>query len=72
MSTCATSPLIGLQVGCSGTTVETLSYDIWGIPVLSCRWSFGLCEGCCVTGTVLLYWMICWDGGVGVGWGMKL
>jgi hypothetical protein len=45
MFTCVISHLIGLQVGCSGAIVETvLSYDIWRIPVLSCRWSFGLCR----------------------------
>jgi hypothetical protein len=53
MFTCVIFHLIGLQVGYSGTVVETLlSYGIWRIPVLSCRWSFGLCRGCCVSGTV--------------------
>jgi hypothetical protein len=53
MPPCVISLLIGLQVGCSGAVVETLlSYGIWRIPVLSCRWSFGLCWGCCVSGTV--------------------
>jgi hypothetical protein len=54
MFTCLISHLIGLQVGCSGTVVETLlSYGIWRITVLSCRWSFGLCRGCCVSGNEL-------------------
>jgi hypothetical protein len=49
MFTWVISHLIWLQVGCSGTVVgKLLSYGIWRIPVLSCRWSFGLCRGCCV------------------------
>jgi hypothetical protein len=45
MFTCVTSHSIGLQVGCSGTVVETLlSCGMWRIPVFSCRWSFGLCR----------------------------
>jgi hypothetical protein len=46
MFTCVISNLIDLQIGCSGSIVETLfSYGtgIRRIPVLSCRWSFGLC-----------------------------
>jgi hypothetical protein len=43
MFTCVMSHLIGLQVGCSGTIIETLSHGIRRIPVLSCRWAFGLC-----------------------------
>jgi hypothetical protein len=50
MFTCVISHLIWLQVGCSGTVVETLlPYGIWRIPVLSCGWSFRLCRGCCVS-----------------------
>jgi hypothetical protein len=50
MFTCVVSHLIGLQAGCSGTIAETLlSFGIWRIPVLSCRRSFGLCHGCCVS-----------------------
>jgi hypothetical protein len=46
MFTSVTSCLIGLYLGGGGTTVETLlSYGIRRIPVLSCRWSFGLCRG---------------------------
>jgi hypothetical protein len=41
--------LIGLQVGCSGSIVETLfSYDVRRNAMLSCSWSFGLRRGCCV------------------------
>jgi hypothetical protein len=40
MLTCAVSHLIVLEVG---TIVQTmLSYGIWRIPLLSCRWSLGL------------------------------
>jgi hypothetical protein len=45
MFTCVISHLIGLHVGCSGSVVETLSYGIWRIPVLSCRRAFRLCRG---------------------------
>jgi hypothetical protein len=41
MFTCVISHVIGLQVGCSGTIVETLLSDCTRrIFVLSCRWSF--------------------------------
>lgn len=39
--TIVTSHLIGLLAGFSETVV-TLSYSIWRIPVLSCKFSFGL------------------------------
>jgi hypothetical protein len=48
MFTCVVSHLIGLQVECSATIVETLSYGVWRNPLLSCRWSFGHCRGCWV------------------------
>jgi hypothetical protein len=55
MFTCLISHLIGLHVEYSGTVFETLSsYGIWRIHVLSCRWSFGLCRGCCVWCCVLV------------------
>lgn len=44
MFTCIMSHSIGLQVGCSGTVVEPLSYGVRRIPMLSCRWWFGLCR----------------------------
>jgi hypothetical protein len=63
MFTCVIPHLIGIEVGCSGTIVETLlSCGIWRIPVLSCILSFGLCRGCCVSGTVLLYCDVHWCG----------
>jgi hypothetical protein len=56
MFTCVISHLIGLQVGCSGTVVERFVLcGMWRIPLLSCRWSFGLCRGCCISGTVPIY-----------------
>jgi hypothetical protein len=38
MNSCMYPHLIGL-----------LSYGIWRIPMLSCRWSIELCRGCCVS-----------------------
>jgi hypothetical protein len=37
MYTCVISHVIGLQAGCSGAIVETLSYGTWRIPMMSCR-----------------------------------
>jgi hypothetical protein len=39
MFTCVISHLIGLQVGCSGTFVETLSLLMRRIPVLAVVWT---------------------------------
>jgi hypothetical protein len=46
MFTSVISHLIGLQVGCSRSVVQTMLL----YAVLSCRWAFGLCRGCCVDG----------------------
>jgi hypothetical protein len=58
--TCVISHLFGIQVGCSGTIVETLlSCGIWRIPVLSCMRPFGVCRSCCVSGNISLHRVGC-------------